>query len=154
MQTVVQGIMEPGDNGITYGEQEEKENDSAGEGTYRYHAIHPPVVEERGEAAAEPRRPTSSEHPLHTGADSNGFAVTEMTKAIPNQPVGCQTTLHRPSAILARDVTTAVPTPTAGSMGKIISNRQGKRDGMQEYLFSTDATYTRSTVPDLTPTAG
>ena len=156
MQTAVQGIMEPRPDirnhtyvhsrgvlvpepgklyHITYGRTEEKENDSAGEGTYRYHAIHPPVVEERGEAAAEPRRPTSSEHPLHTGADSNGFAITEMTNAIPNQPVGCQTTLHRPSAILARDVTTAVPTPTAGSMGKIISNRQGKRDGKQEYLL-------------------
>ena len=82
MQTAVQGIMEPRPDirnhtyvhsrgilvpepgklyHITYGRTEEKENDSAGAGTYRYHAIHPPVVEERGEAAAEPRRPTSSE---------------------------------------------------------------------------------------------
>ena len=59
-----------------------------------------------------------------------------MTNTIPNQPMGSQTTLHRPSAILARDETTAVSTPTAGSMGKIISSRQGKKDGcVQEYLL-------------------
>ena len=157
MQTAVQGIMEPRPDirnrtyvhsrgvlvpepgklyHITYGRTEEKENDSAGAGTYRYHAIHPPAVEERSEDAAEPRRPTSSERPPITGADSNGFVITEMTNAIPNQPMGCQTTLHRPSAILARDETTANSTPTAGSMGKIISSRQGKTDGcVQEYLL-------------------
>jgi hypothetical protein len=64
---------------ITYGETEEKENDSAGGGTYRYHAIHPPVVEERGEVTAEPRRPTSSEPPPEGMADCNGYAVTEVT---------------------------------------------------------------------------
>jgi hypothetical protein len=69
MQTVVQGIMEPGDNGITYGEQEDKENDRAGGGTYRYHAIHPPVVEEHGEDAAEPGRPASSEPSPERKAD-------------------------------------------------------------------------------------
>ena len=106
---------------ITYGETEEKENDSAGGGTYRYHAIHPPVVEERGEVTAEPRRPTSSEPPPEGMVDCNGYAVTEMTSNIPNKPMGCHTTLHRPSAILARNETIAVSTPTAKSMEKIIS---------------------------------
>jgi hypothetical protein len=75
-----------------------------------------------------------SEPPPEAKADRNGFAVTEMTSTIPNRPMGCQTTLHRPSAVLACNETTAVSTPTAESMEKIISNRQNKKDGKQEYL--------------------
>jgi hypothetical protein len=54
-----------------------------------------------------------------------------MTSAIPNKPMGGQTTLHRQPAILARNEATAVSTPTAKSMEKIISNRQGAKDGKQ-----------------------
>jgi hypothetical protein len=57
-----------------------------------------------------------------------------MPSTIPNKPMGCHTTLHRPSAILARNETTTVSTPTAESMEKIISNKQSKKDGKQEYL--------------------
>jgi hypothetical protein len=56
---------------ITYGEEEEKENDGVGGGTYRYHAIHPPVVEERGESAAKP--PTDSQANIRIFLGMTGF---------------------------------------------------------------------------------
>jgi hypothetical protein len=116
----------------------QKENDGAGGGTYRYHAIHPPVVEERGEDAAEPGRPTSSEPPPERKADCNGYAVTDVTGNIPNKPMGRCATLHRPSATLACNETTAFSTPTAKSMEKIISSRQNAKDGTQEYLIQRE----------------
>ena len=80
-------------------------------------------------------------------SDRNGFAATEMTSTIPNKPMGCRTTLHRPSATLARNETTAFSTPTAKSMEKISSNRQNAKDGRQEYPATTEASRLPAALP-------